>query len=153
MSYTSQRGFTLIELLVVIAIIGILSGVVIASLSSARGKGNDAAIKQNLVSIRTQAEIVYSGALSFATVCGGSQNTTIAAAIAEANDLNGSTGSVTCAATSNGWAVAADLAGGGAFCVDASGKGRTENASGTAYGSDTGTNPEALDDANDTTCN
>lgn len=33
-----KRGFTLIELLVVIAIIGILSSVVIASFSTARGK-------------------------------------------------------------------------------------------------------------------
>ncbi len=54
-----RRGFTLIELLVVIAIIGILSAVVLASLNTARSKGNDAAIKSNLDTIRTQAAIYY----------------------------------------------------------------------------------------------
>jgi prepilin-type N-terminal cleavage/methylation domain-containing protein len=55
----SSRGFTLIELLVVIAIIGILSAVVLASLNSARSKGNDAAVRQNLLDARSQIELFY----------------------------------------------------------------------------------------------
>lgn len=57
---TKQRGFTLIELLVVIAIIGILSAVVLASLNTARSKGNDAGVKANLNTVSTQAAIYSS---------------------------------------------------------------------------------------------
>lgn len=59
MRYNYKKGFTLIELLVVIAIIGILSSVVLASLSSARSKGADAKIKSELSSIRAEAELFH----------------------------------------------------------------------------------------------
>ncbi len=59
--YRYSRGFTLIELLVVIAIIGILSAVVLASLSTARSKGQDASVQSNLDTVRTQAEVYRNG--------------------------------------------------------------------------------------------
>jgi len=42
-----------------IAVMGILSSVVLASLNTARSKGNDAAIKANLASLMAQAEVYY----------------------------------------------------------------------------------------------
>ena len=57
---TKLRGFTLIELLVVIAIIGVLSAVVLASLNTARSKGNDAGVKANLNSVNVQAALYLS---------------------------------------------------------------------------------------------
>ncbi len=52
-----SRGFTLIELLVVIAIIGVLASVLIASLSSSKNQGSDAALKEDMHSIQADAEI------------------------------------------------------------------------------------------------
>lgn len=52
-------GFTLIELLVVIAIIGLLSSVILASLSSARAKSRDARRAADLRQIQLALELYY----------------------------------------------------------------------------------------------
>lgn len=156
----NKKGFTLIELLVVVAIIGILASVVIASLSSARGKGNDAAIKQNLNSARNQAELLYNDGFNYNGLC---TNATIEAATDEADDVNGggstnTNGSVTCALSGStpekDYAIAADLSSeDGAYCIDSSGVGRTVNSSGTAYTGDLEGATPALSGATDTDCN
>lgn len=56
----TKEGFTLIELMVVIAIIGLLASIVLASLSTARGKAKDTAILHEINQLATLAELEYS---------------------------------------------------------------------------------------------
>lgn len=133
-----SRGFTLIELLVVIAIIGILSAVVLASLNTARSKGNDAAIQSNLATIQTQAEIYYGGAgnnsygtqawsSGIASACAGGMfsDSVITRALAGADSVNGTTLNVACVANGTGYVVAAALTTGTNYwCVDQTGAGK-----------------------------
>lgn len=137
-----NKGFTLIELLVVIAIIGILSSVVLASLNSARSKGQDAAIKSNLNGIRAQAELYYDNnnnsyapttALSLST---SACLTTTGNVLADTNvrsamqgvDSNNGSQTITCVASSTGWAISSGLNGGGSWCIDSSGKATSSTA-------------------------
>lgn len=77
----NTKGFTLIELLVVIAIIGVLSSVVLASLNVARGKGANAAVRQNMNALRAQAEVYYdSSPTGYTGVCSDPQILKIRAA-------------------------------------------------------------------------
>jgi len=128
MTKSHTRGFTLIELLVVIAIIGILASVVLASLNSARDKGEDAAIKSNLNNIRAQAELVYDNATprSYDGVC------------ADTNVSNAVTAAAgTCTDDANEWAASAALNSTPVtyYCVDFTGYATTSaSAHGTSDG-------------------
>ncbi len=133
------RGFTLIELLVVIAIIGILSAVVLASLNTARSKGNDASVKANLDTIRTQSAIYYDtnsnyytgtapGALTACTTANTLfTDPQVTAAIAGANTAGGV---VACANTASmaAWAVHGQVSNpsAGEWCVDSTGVSKFE---------------------------
>ena len=60
-----QTGFTLIELLVVIAIIGILSSVVLASLSTARAKSRDARRISDISQLELSLEMYFDSSNSY----------------------------------------------------------------------------------------
>ena len=65
----SMLGFTLIEIMVVVSIIALLSSVVLSALSGARSKSNNSAVKQDLLNVRSEIQIIFSETGSYATGC------------------------------------------------------------------------------------
>jgi len=135
---SGEKGFTLIELLVVVAIIGILSSVVLASLNSARGKGNDAKVKSQLSGLRASAEIYYdtNGSYGASSSCGTGMFNDSASGMSQLTSSSNYPGGTTlvCNSAASAYAVQANLSTANQYwCVDSLGKSKlTTSALGAA---------------------
>jgi prepilin-type N-terminal cleavage/methylation domain-containing protein len=72
----NESGFTLVELLIVIVILGILSGIVVFSVSGITSRGAQAACNADVASVTVASEAYYAQKNSWATAIPGAAGST-----------------------------------------------------------------------------
>jgi len=134
------KAFTLIELLVVIAIIGILSGLIIVSMSGAQNAAKDARIKADMDQMRSAAEIfkltnssyVLTSDLTGASACpssgtsflygtGGTDGASLCTDIQSQGSGTLLTINISSSSSSPKYCVQKVLPGGSTWCIDSTG--------------------------------
>jgi len=144
--FKKNRGFTLIELLVVIAIIGILSTIVLVSLSTARNKANDAAIQADMNQVRAIAEMVYGDNNNYSSLCasgglctssgqcsGNAYTSQLSTIVSDVDNKNGSShGAPSCYTNGSAYCSSATL-NTGSYCIDSTGYAGSKTCSNSTY--------------------
>jgi prepilin-type N-terminal cleavage/methylation domain-containing protein len=117
----ASSGFTLIELLVVVSIISLLSSIVLVAVDTARERARLTAIKANIRTLFTEAELYYSSNNSyvpsaFSGACGSAggflENIQAEDAIEQISTLgriSASTGNFYCNIQPSTWSLALDI--------------------------------------------
>ena len=117
-----------IGLFFLIAVIGILSGIVLAALGSAREKGQDVALISTLSSARLDMELYAANANTYVGACSDAAVQSDLEKVADvqcAADYDGPCPSSAvfipvCNATTTEWAISVPVKSAGAYCVDSS---------------------------------
>ncbi len=119
----------IITVLVVIAIIGILSSVVLVSLSSAREKGIDAAVKSYMASLVVEGLVYQEENSTYAGFCESPKSIALLKSSSETVSVSKSTNSFTCFDNASAWAASVALKSEGYWCADSSDNGAHQIAS------------------------
>jgi len=133
--FQRSGGFSLIELLIVITIIGVLSTIILGSVSNSRNRAYDSKVKQQLVSFRTSAEVYFNSQVP--NTYGPATNSCSSGMFNNLSPANGKPGlyiasgnlpdfsQVFCGSTNSAYSVKATLYSGNEYwCIDSKGAAR-----------------------------